>query len=343
MHSFLNDLSSYSRASEWLTETTTTCHEKEIGMENPFFYGKKVQIFELTGSGYVTEPIEQNGVFDSSIWSEMEKIPPLFPEIDDLDYTSADAGSEGNKRPLSSHHDNCDESGNSGIFTEKKMNEPDEQTENSTEVLRSVKKSFQCEYCEKSFRLKNTLTIHIRTHTGDRPYKCKVCEKSFNQSINLIKHTRTHTGDRPYKCRVCEKSFNQSCNLIRHTRTHTGNRPYKCKVCEKSFIQSSNLINHTRTHTGDRPYKCELCEKSFIQSSNLINHTRTTHTGDRPYKCELCETSFALKSTLTRHSKSQRHLRKQAQLLTTELPGNTGGCPLDRQIVKPVEPLCEPR
>ena len=120
-----------------------------------------------------------------------------------------------------------------------------------------------CKVCDKVCKTPSELKVHIRIHSGERPYMCKICDKLFSQISHLPSHMRIHTGDKPYQCEVCAKCFSRSGTLTQHMNIHTGDKRYQCKVCDKCFSQSSTLNKHMCIHTGNKPYQCKVCDQCF--------------------------------------------------------------------------------
>ncbi|XP_075150710.1 uncharacterized protein LOC142224809 [Haematobia irritans] len=129
-----------------------------------------------------------------------------------------------------------------------------------------------CSICGCSFSKKAYLIVHMRRHTGERPFQCDLCDRAFPHNSELKCHRRIHTGEKPYKCKLCEKAFRVYKKLATHMRSHTDERPYKCNQCERSFKYSKDLNIHHRIHTGERPYLCTVCGSTFTQSNSLKAH-----------------------------------------------------------------------
>ncbi|CAH1776929.1 unnamed protein product [Owenia fusiformis] len=80
----------------------------------------------------------------------------------------------------------------------------------------TMKASLNCKICKKEFGYAHVLKVHMRTHTGEKPFVCKYCNKCFKTKQNCETHIRIHTGEKPFQCNICMRLFNQLGSLQRH-------------------------------------------------------------------------------------------------------------------------------
>ena len=99
--------------------------------------------------------------------------------------------------------------------------------------------------CELIFRPKNKWEGILQ--------RCEQCDYSTHQRQNFLVHLRKHTGEKPFKCDQCPYEGSQRVILKIHKRSVHENLFFECDQCEYKASQKSNLKTHIQeSHVGGK-------------------------------------------------------------------------------------------
>lgn len=161
------------------------------------------------------------------------------------------------------------------LFSVHRKRDKSELKDEKEQIKRTL---YKCPYCDKSYSSVTRYEVHLRTHTGEKPYGCMYCSKKFNEKGNLKAHLRVHTGERPFPCDFpgCEMRFKTKGQLNDHKHRHSNLRPFKCTFCHSAFNRKTRLKVHLMIHTGEKPFHCTFpgCGKNFREKGNLNSHMK---------------------------------------------------------------------
>ncbi|KAK8761087.1 hypothetical protein V5799_027652 [Amblyomma americanum] len=101
-------------------------------------------------------------------------------------------------------------------------------------------------------------------------HRCSSCDTVFRTQQSLTVHMRRHTGERPFRCHLCPGAFMSWQVLYYHMLRHSSNRPWKCDLCSKAYVKKHFLDVHMRHgHKRESLYKCNLCPQAFAVATSL--------------------------------------------------------------------------
>lgn len=68
-----------------------------------------------------------------------------------------------------------------------------------------------------SFAHSSFVKVHIKAiHEKIREHNCNLCDKKFSFNTSLTMHLRSHTGEKPFKCHKCSYTSASTSHLTRH-------------------------------------------------------------------------------------------------------------------------------
>ena len=158
-----------------------------------------------------------------------------------------------------------------------------------------LEKDFQCGVCDSWFQKEIEKDVHMRIHSGEKPYVCPDCPYKSTQKSNLKTHSRVHSGEKPAVCKECQKCFTTLSYLKIHMQSHMGLKLHSCNECEKLFKQKQHLETHMLIHREIKAFRCDHCNKPFRRSHHLKSHLLLSHSQKRPLLCKVCKKAVKTK------------------------------------------------
>ncbi|KAG7468450.1 hypothetical protein MATL_G00143010 [Megalops atlanticus] len=133
-------------------------------------------------------------------------------------------------------------------------------------------------HCNKSCPSASSLEIHMRTHSGERPFVCLICLSAFTTKANCERHLKVHTDTLSGVC--------HGCGFISTTRdilySHLVTSHMACQPGSRSEVYSPGpglppltLATGVGAAESGVVLKCQVCGFAADSPALLQQHVRT--------------------------------------------------------------------
>ena len=169
----------------------------------------------------------------------------------------------------------------------------------------------KCTYCTYSTVRKESMTDHLRMHTGEK-FKCDECPKDYYSKKGL--RLRIRTAHRKIDRCLCTEA---GCNWsgkdygVRTVHLYEAHGIGPAPICDHPdckdrghFTNFRTLERHRDTFHRQADLNCYYCDKKYKDQSNLQHHIEVAHKGKPFYQCDICGNFYTSRKSLQGHQRT---------------------------------------
>ncbi|XP_069757945.1 zinc finger protein ZFPM1 isoform X3 [Narcine bancroftii] len=192
--------------------------------------------------------------------------------------------------------------------------------------------------CNKSCPSASSLEIHVRSHSGERPFLCLICLSAFTTKANCERHLKVHVDTANGVCHGCGFVSTTRDTLYNHLVTnHMVCQPgsksdshspgagvpalpstavkvpspflsFKCNQCEYIGDSESSLQQHNSLHVIQDAFQCIQCNEKLKNSDDLVKHMEIHQGSELQHNMEQSRSTDDKGSPLNRDNPEELHV-----------------------------------